>query len=94
MAGLKGIVNVLVSIIVNPLLALLFGAGLIVFLFGIVEFFFELDVRGNQSAKENGKNHMLWGLFGMFVMVSAWAIMQVIAATVGNPISSTPVPPT
>jgi hypothetical protein len=87
MAGLKGIVNVLINIIVNPLLALLFGAGLIVFLFGIVEFFFELDVRGNQSAKENGKNHMLWGVIGMFIMVSAWSIFRLIAATVGAPVS-------
>lgn len=77
------LVNAISSTILNPLLALLFGAGILVFVFGIVEFFFELDVRGNQGAKEAGKQHMLWGLVGMFIMVSAYAIIQLIGNTVG-----------
>lgn len=86
MSGIKNLVNVFSNIIVNPLLALLFGFGLLVFIFGVVEFFFELNIQGNQSAKEAGKAHMLWGIVGMFIMVSAWAILQLIAATVGQSI--------
>ncbi len=72
------------NVIINPLLLLLFAAGVLVFVFGIVEFFFELDVRGNQSAKENGKNHMLWGLIGLFVMSSVLAIINLIQNTISS----------
>lgn len=72
------------DVLINPALAVLFSAGLLVFVFGIVEFFFELDVRGNQSAKEKGKEHMLWGLVGMFVMASAFSIIALIQNTIAS----------
>ncbi|MBY0294317.1 hypothetical protein K2Q08_03225 [Patescibacteria group bacterium] len=72
------------NIIINPLLILLFAAGLAVFVFGIAEFFFNFNIRGDEHAKEDGKNHMLWGLIGMFVMASALGIIAVIQNTVNS----------
>ncbi|MEI6864228.1 MAG: hypothetical protein WCK46_02590 [Candidatus Adlerbacteria bacterium] len=83
---LWNLVKVFSGIIIKPLLALLFGIGLLVFIFGIAEFLFEFNVQGNQGSKEAGKQHMLWGLVGMFIMVSAYAILKLIASTVGQPI--------
>lgn len=57
--------------------------GLLVFVFGVAEFLFEFDVRGNQTAREEGKKHMLWGVIGMFIMASAYSIIEVIASTLG-----------
>ncbi|MCX6820160.1 MAG: hypothetical protein NT019_02680 [Candidatus Adlerbacteria bacterium] len=74
------------KIVVNPLLGLLFAGGLLVFMFGVAEFLFEFNVQGNQSSKEAGKQHMLWGVIGMFIMVSAWAILKLIAGVVGQTI--------
>jgi hypothetical protein len=71
-------------IIIDPIIALLFGVGLLVFVFGVAEFFFEFNVRGKESSKEAGKQHMLWGVIGMFVMVSAVAILQLISNTVAQ----------
>lgn len=81
---MDALLKAFLNVIINPALAVLFSAGLLVFVFGIVEFFFELDVRGNQSAKENGKNHMLWGLVGMFVMASAFSILALIQNTIAS----------
>lgn len=81
---MDALLKAFLNVIINPALAVLFSAGLLVFVFGIVEFFFELDVRGNQSAKENGKNHMLWGLIGMFVMASAFSILALIQNTIAS----------
>lgn len=80
---MKTLVNLFSNIIINPLLALLFGVGLLVFVYGVVEFLFEFDVRGSKDAKELGKQHMLWGVIGMFIMASAYSILEVIASTVG-----------
>ncbi len=75
------IVNNLTNAIVNPLILLLFSAGLLVFFWGVIEFLFSLNMSG-ESSKEDGKKHMLWGLVGMFVMVSAYAIIGFIASNV------------
>ncbi len=72
--------------IVNPLLLLLFAVGLLVFIFGVVEFLFNLNVGGGGEGtnKNNGKQHMLWGVFGMFVMASALAILNLLQGTVNQ----------
>ncbi|HEY5382995.1 MAG TPA: hypothetical protein VIJ88_00325 [Candidatus Paceibacterota bacterium] len=75
------IVNSLTNAIVNPLILLLFSAGLLVFFWGVIEFLLALNVSG-ESSKEAGKQHMLWGLVGMFVMVSAYALLNFIASNV------------
>lgn len=65
----------------NPALALLFAAAVLVFAWGLVEFIWGLSQETGK--KEEGKKHMLWGLVGMFIMVSAIAIIKLIASIVG-----------
>jgi hypothetical protein len=72
----------LVNVIINPLLALLFAFGVLVFIYGMVEFLVGLNFESRHELKENGKRHMIWGLLGMFVMASAYAIITLIAGTV------------
>ena len=76
------IVAKLTAAIINPALALIFSVGLLVFIFGLVEFMWGLSQESNK--KEDGKRHMLYGLIGMFVMVSAIAIIKIIAGVVGG----------
>lgn len=77
---LQGLVNKLVDLILNPLIALLFAAGFVVFVWGIVEFMWGLSQ--DTDHRETGKKHMLWGVIGMFVMASAYAIFLLIKSTV------------
>ena len=81
MLSTQTLVNNLTRVIVNPLILLLFSAGLLVFFWGVIEFLLALNA-GAESSKEDGKKHMLWGLIGMFVMVSAYAIVNFIASNV------------
>ena len=69
------------TVIINPLLALIFALGLLVFVWGIVEFMWGMSTEAGK--KDEGKKHMLWGLVGMFVMVAAYAIIKIIASTLG-----------
>lgn len=71
--------NKLSIVIINPILALIFAVGLLVFVYGIIEFMWGLSTEAGK--KEEGKRHMIWGLVGMFIMVAAYAILKVIAAT-------------
>lgn len=60
----------------------MFVVGLLVFTFGIVEFLWSLSSGGEN--KDSGKRHMVCGLVGMFVMVSAYAIVMLIKQTVNS----------
>lgn len=73
------LINVLIQQVFNPLLKLMFGVGLMLFLFGIIEFLWDMT-KGDHG--EKGKQHMLWGLVGMFIIVSAYAIVRLLAGMI------------
>lgn len=76
------LVGKLTSAFINPILALIFAAGLLIFIFGLVEFMWSLSQETGK--REEGKKHMRWGLAGMIIMVSAIAIIKVISNIVGG----------
>ncbi|MBI5138604.1 MAG: hypothetical protein HZA95_02275 [Candidatus Vogelbacteria bacterium] len=67
--------------IVNPIIGLLIAIAFVWFLWGVVEF-----VKGSDNANkvEGAKNKMLWGIVGLFIMVSAIGIVRVICTTIGS----------
>lgn len=86
----------LVTIIINPLLALLFAAALLVFVWGLVEFLW--GIGQGQADKEKGRNHMIWGIVGLFIMTVATGLVYLTINTIGgyNPnlnCSASPLPP-
>lgn len=66
--------------ILNPFIILMFGVALLVFLYGIFEY-----VKGGSSDEDRatGTRHMFWGIFGLFIMVSALGLINFIASSVG-----------
>lgn len=66
--------------ILNPIVLLLFAAALVYFLWGVFVFIRDYD---NEDARSIGAQHMLWGIIGMFIMISAFGIMNLIARTIG-----------
>lgn len=68
--------------ITNPLITLMFAAALVYFLYGMFEFLMNAE---DAEARETGKQHMLWGVVGMFIMLAAFAILHLIERTLGIP---------
>lgn len=68
----------IITFIVDPALRIVFTLGLFLFLWGLVEFLWKL--REGQPSEE-GKNHMVWGLVGMLIMVSVYGIIALIVNT-------------
>lgn len=68
------------QVIVNPLITLIFAAAVLIFLYGVFEY-----VKGADSddARSTGRNHIIWGVVGMFIMISTFAIMDLIMNTIG-----------
>ena len=68
------------KIIVNPLIALMFGLALIYFLWGVFQYYLHGD---SEDSRKTGAQHILWGLVGMMIMVSAFGIFHLILGTFG-----------
>ncbi len=85
--------TLIINTINNVLVPVLFAVAFIVFLWGA----FTTFILGATSdeVKEKGKNLMLWGLIGFFVMVSIWGLVNILTGTIsfgnsGGPIGGTP----
>lgn len=68
--------------IINPILLLIFGAGVLVFIWGVAEYLYAMNIKGEKP--DRAKDHMLWGMIGMFIMVAAMAIIKIISNSIGS----------
>ena len=73
MAGLIDKIN---HELVFPFIGLLFAVALVVFIWGLVQFFW------SEEKKDDGKQHMLYGVLGLLIMVSVYGILNVICTTI------------
>jgi hypothetical protein len=74
------IVGRIESVILFPIMSFMLSLALLYFLWGAYEF-----VRNAESdeGRTNGKVHMMYGIIGMLVMISAMAILKIAAGTFG-----------
>lgn len=84
----------IINTINNIIVPVLFAVAFIVFLWGA----FDTFILGAQKeeTRETGKNLMLWGLIGFFVMVSIWGLVNILTGTItfGNNTGPSQVPQT
>lgn len=79
--NLSALVKELVSIL-NALIPLIFGIAIVVFLWGIVKFFF---INSDDSgSRDEGKKFMIWGIIALFVMVGFWGFVNILNNTFFN----------
>ncbi|HVB19989.1 MAG TPA: hypothetical protein VNF51_01715 [Candidatus Paceibacterota bacterium] len=70
----------IINTINNVLVPVLFAIAFIVFLWGAFQVF--IFGANSEEVKEKGKNHMLYGLIGFFVMISVWGLVNILTGTV------------
>jgi len=70
------------TLIINPLIILLFALALAYFLYGMLEFIMN---GANEEKRTSGKSHMLWGVVGLTIMIGVWTILGILLATLGIP---------
>lgn len=70
----ESFLDMLQSAILFPLMTLMVGVALLVFLWGGFEFVRAAD---SDQGREKGKQHMIWGIVGLLIMIAAWGIMEI-----------------
>jgi hypothetical protein len=76
---MDAIIQKFATVIIDPAIKGLFVISLLVFLWGIVEYIKKAD---NDTERKKGKDHILWGIIGMAIMVSAEIIINIAVGTV------------
>ena len=71
--------DVLIGGIIRPIVPFLIGLAIVVFLYGVIIMIFS---KGGEKMQE-GKQNMLWGIIGIFVMVSVWGLVAILVNTFG-----------
>ena len=66
------------TLIINPVILLLFALALVYFLYGVFEF---ISHQESEQEKTKGKSHMLWGIVGITIMMGVWVILRIVLNT-------------
>lgn len=74
------LLNAINKAIINPLILLVFAVSLLMLFWGIFQF---IASQTADAQREEGKRKIFWGLFGMFIMISAYGLIRVILGTFG-----------
>lgn len=79
-SNISDVGTLIINIINNVFVPVLFAIAFIVFIWGA----FQAFILGANSTdvKEKGKNLMLYGLIGFFVMVSVWGLVNILTGSV------------
>jgi hypothetical protein len=72
--------------VVTSLIPLLIAIALLVFVWGVVKFIAAAD----DSARDDGKKKMIWGIVGLFVIISVWGLVALLRQLVGVGTGTTP----
>ena len=77
-ASLDSFITNVNTMIINPLILFLFALAIVYFLYGVLEFIMHQD---NEEKKISGKNHIVWGIVGITIMLGVWTILSIIMNT-------------
>ena len=80
-ATFASVIDPVIANILDPLIMLMFAVAVVVFVWGVVEMFIHGD---DAAARQKGQWHMLGGIVGIFIMVSAWGIIYFISNTISH----------
>lgn len=73
-ASFKDLTNQIVIVVDRGIIPLIYALTFIVFLIGMVRFFF----MGGEEERQKGKQFMLWGIIGFVVLASVWGIVRLL----------------
>lgn len=73
--SISGIITKIKTEVINPVIFLLFALATVMFVWGIVQY---MASAGSPAGMEKGKNIMIGGIIGLFVMASAYGIVQIL----------------
>jgi hypothetical protein len=72
MSGDQILTNIITQVF-SPLYQVAVGVTILYFLYGVARYVVELN---NPDSKTTGRSHLLWGLVGLFIVLSVGGILS------------------
>ncbi|MES3005424.1 MAG: pilin [Patescibacteria group bacterium] len=85
--GLMGLLD-MANQFINRLIPFVITLALLVFLWGILKYVFSASGEGRDEAK----GYMIWGIIGLFVMVSVWGLVNILVRSLALDNTAPPAP--
>lgn len=79
-AEAAGFVATFMEVLLTPVIILLIAIALLVFIYGATTYVLNSE---NEQARADGKRNMIFGIIGLFVMISAYSIFWIFVNTFG-----------
>lgn len=78
-SSVQDLASFVINLINNVAVPLVFALAFIVFIWGIVRYF----IFGGHDPKKQaeGRQLMIWGIVGFFLMVSVWGLVHILTGT-------------
>lgn len=75
---ISSIISDTIRPIIDTLVPLFIAVAVAVFLYGVVKY---VTSAGDEEKRKEAKSYMLYGIIGLFVMVSIWGLVTIISDT-------------
>ena len=87
--NVQGLMNYATCLIQNSVIPLMFALAVAYFVWGILQFIMN---SGEEAKRTQGKQHMIWGIIALTVMLSVWALVGILSGSLfkGGPIKVLP----
>jgi FtsH-binding integral membrane protein len=73
-----GILNFGTCLIAQSVIPLLFALATVGFMWGVIQMVINPE---DAEKRKQGKQYMMWGLIGLFVMISIWGLVTIFTNT-------------
>jgi hypothetical protein len=80
--SIDGLLSKIFFHIINPVIMVAFAGSVLYFIYGVVDFLKNRDT--NIPEADDGKRHLVYGLIGLFIMTSAFAIARIMSSILGG----------
>lgn len=85
----KGLLNLLQTNVIAPFIPIAVLLALLAFIWGVIKY---ITAGGDPQRRAEGTKFILWGTLALFVLISVWGIIAILASTFGIPLGDSTVP--
>lgn len=78
--NLTDLINFFTCILNRTVLPLLVSLAVVFFLWGVIQYVIN---PASTEEREKGQQYMIWGIIGIFVIVSIWGLVAILTGTFG-----------
>lgn len=63
---------------IDLVIPLIIGLGVLLFIWGLIKY---VTAGGDEKARVEGRNYIIYGIIALFVMVSVWGLVSILTNT-------------